>query len=189
MKKKIALLMVLVSIATIVSCKDKNNNFNNSNNSIVSNTEYLKETEQPTYIDISEIYPNINSITEELRKTKYKNLNLSEITVEFPNITEYYNLTLKLIDEKKDFDNKIDTIRSIVNIYCPEQSFSENYLVWWADEIEQYPNGYPKYPKVLERKEKIINSKYNGTFVYETDIQEKHENDIYMALNTSLHDA
>lgn len=149
----------------------------------------IKNTVLPnsTNTNINDLKTNIILSPEKIEKKDYDNLDLSNVSVEFPKIDKYYNLHLYSSSDLT-IDDRIESIRKMVEKYFPKHTFSKSYLAWWGEipgvSCETYSNGWLKYPNVSENKKAIADLKYtNGSFLYESDAETKHDYDAYMLLN------
>lgn len=171
-KRKTFIFFMIINMVLLSGCNNKKIQFSSENSS---------------YIKKSELKTSITSAAGEITKMDYDNLDLSKVSVEFPDITEYHNLRL-FCSNDMNIDERIEYIRNMTEKFFPKHIYSDNYLSWWGVlpgiNEKSYPNGWIKYPSVSDNKEAITNLNFNGgSFLYESDAEAKHEHDVYMLLN------
>ena len=186
--KRIILFIIAIGISclTLTACNHKENDNNsyadNSEKDTVdaAKTDYVGELE-----DIHSIFENIDISFQKAMDKNYDNLDLSNMEICFPEIEEYHNLLL-YESGNATFDEIVDNIRTMVETYFPDHQYSEDNLFYWGtighDSDSSYPNGWNKYPKVIENKEAIVEDGIACAFIYESDSAGRTENDAYLLI-------
>lgn len=164
MRKTTSTILIIVNAILLTACSGKSG-------STAQNGANKTE-------NISQVQSNIDSNVYALTKKDYDNLDLSEVKVDFPEITEYHNLRLSSSNELT-IDERIEYIKQMIKKFFPEHTYSDEYLIWWGQlsgvETEIYPN-------VIKYKDKVADSLSTGSFIYESDGEARHEHDAYLLL-------
>lgn len=167
--KKISLLLILTTVILFTACSSN------------KNSDTTQESNNEKRI-------NIDTTVYKITKTDYDNLDLSNVEIEFPDITEYH--TLRLSSESDvNIDERINIIKEMVEKYFPEHKYSEDNLFWWGDipgasSGGTYADGWTMWSRVSENKDTLVSINYNdGSFLYESDAAGRSEHDAYFLLN------
>ncbi|MBQ9885334.1 MAG: hypothetical protein IJM37_00530 [Lachnospiraceae bacterium] len=185
--KRITLFIILfICIFAIPACDSSNTNkIENATGNINENTtEKDDKKENIQLTNVHTVFDNLNTSIQSLKANGYKNLDLSNAVIHFPNITELYNIRLYQYSDA-GFDEIVENIKKMVETYFPNHKYSNDNLYYWGEPLNN--NADYQWPKVFEIKDKIINDGIRYGFIYESDAHGRTENDAYlMALPQTL---
>lgn len=143
---------------------------------------------------LPEIYNNISTNLDEIKKKEYENLKFNNFDINFPNIEEIHNIRITPFEpvSRKEF---LDEFVEIAKGLSPNHQYDEDNLFIISDQLGfkdityEDPDtgeerGWNLYPKFSDYKQDFMKNNINDALLmYECDTYGVNKNDVYALLN------